>query len=225
MSNQLHADDGFSLIELVIAMLILGIGVVSIMAAIGTAVFSSGIHRNYASAETVTRDYAEAINTKANTASTYQICPSVSDLTPTFTIPKNTSGTDLYTVLIEAPPSKWAGDFSGAAQPVEYWIPNAKLPNGTSTSFPNGAFRPQGTKGTIATDPLADCWSYVQSSCKVADYGGSLANYKPPASCDPGLQRVWVHIKTNPALGGTKAADTIDQYSRILVRRFDASTP
>jgi prepilin-type N-terminal cleavage/methylation domain-containing protein len=195
MSQRFQSDGGFSLIELVIAMTILGIGSISVMAAIGTSVISSGVHRNYATAETVTRDYAEAINLKASTLSTYDVCPTAAQLTPTFTSPKNSANVALYTVAIEAPPSTWASD---STQAVQYWIPD-------STGFPNGTFQNRSA-----------CTSFSGNACS--------AESRVTASCDPGLQRVWVHVKTNPSLlgAGTKDVDSVDQYSRILVRRYDA---
>lgn len=213
MKQRHSADAGFSLIEILIAMVILGIGSVSIMAAIGTSVFSASAHRSYATAETVTRDFAEAINLKANSAVPYVLCPTATDLMPTaaqFTGPTNGSGQALYLFSIEAPPAPWNAESSAA---VQYWIPS---------TFPNGTF--QGYR---------DCWNmttplgWVQQQCKVADpldggYGTG-ANYKPVASCDPGLQRVWIHVKTNPVVANScaKLVDCVDQYSRILVRRND----
>src|SRR4051794_27726620 len=106
-------------------MTILSIGAVSIMAAIGTSVFSASAHRSYATAETVTRDFAEAVNAQANAMTPYKPCPTAADLTPTaaqFTSPTNASGQALYLVTIEAPPT-------GSPDAVQYWIPG---------TFPNG---------------------------------------------------------------------------------------
>jgi prepilin-type N-terminal cleavage/methylation domain-containing protein len=220
-----ESEDGFSLIELLVAMVILGVGVVSVMATIGTAIIGSSAHRNHASAETVTRDFSEAVVAKANTEGTYQICPSATDLTPSFTGPTNSSGTALYLVTIEAPPAaQWGSDFVGSSpQPVEYWIPGGALPDGSATAFPNGAYRPRGTS-TASTTSKNDCWAFVRSVCPTDLYGGS-SSYKPPASCDPGIQRVWIHVRTNPAVAGAKLVDSVDQYSRIVVRRYDAQSP
>jgi prepilin-type N-terminal cleavage/methylation domain-containing protein len=205
VKQSISSEDGFSLLEILIAMMILGIGAVSIMAAIGTSVFSATAHRSYASAETVTRDFAEAVSIRANSAVPYVPCPTVADLTPTaaqFTAPTNTSGQALYLVAVEAPPSPWTTDSTAA---VQYWIPG---------TFPNGSF-----------SSATACDAALKANCPVALYSGS-GSYKPTASCDPGLQRVWIHVKTNPVVANScaKLVDCVDQYSRILVRRYDAKT-
>lgn len=54
-------DRGESLIELLVAITIMGIAVVAIVGGIGTAVLMSDIHRKQATAGTAARDFGEAI--------------------------------------------------------------------------------------------------------------------------------------------------------------------
>ncbi len=54
-------DDGESLIELIVAVAILGVAVVAIVAGLGTSVLMSDVHRKQATAGVAVRDYAEAV--------------------------------------------------------------------------------------------------------------------------------------------------------------------
>ncbi len=51
-------DDGESLIELIVAVAILGVAVVAIVAGLGTSVLMSDVHRKQATAGVAVRDYA-----------------------------------------------------------------------------------------------------------------------------------------------------------------------
>jgi type II secretory pathway pseudopilin PulG len=56
------SDGGETLIELVVAVSIMGVALVAVMAGLGTSVVVSDIHRKQATAGAVLRNYAEAIN-------------------------------------------------------------------------------------------------------------------------------------------------------------------
>jgi prepilin-type N-terminal cleavage/methylation domain-containing protein len=56
-----EGEGGFSLIEVLIAVIIMGLGFVAILAAMGTAASSAGLHRTQAVAELEVRRYAELI--------------------------------------------------------------------------------------------------------------------------------------------------------------------
>jgi type II secretory pathway pseudopilin PulG len=55
-------ESGETLIELVVAVSIMGVALVAVMAGLGTSVLVSDIHRKQAIAGSVLRNYAEAIN-------------------------------------------------------------------------------------------------------------------------------------------------------------------
>jgi type II secretory pathway pseudopilin PulG len=78
-------DDGETLIELIIAMAIMGIAVVAIVGGIATSILMSDIHRKETTAGAYVRDYAEAVqgsyalcvgSTAPNYASTLAAQPS-----------------------------------------------------------------------------------------------------------------------------------------------------
>jgi len=56
-----HGDEGESLIEVVVAVAIMGIAVVAIVSGIATTILMADIHRKQATAGTLVRNYGEAI--------------------------------------------------------------------------------------------------------------------------------------------------------------------
>lgn len=68
-------DRGETLIELLVAVAIMGVALVAVMAGLGTSVLVSDIHRKQATAGAVLRNYAEAINS-AVTNGGYVACAS-----------------------------------------------------------------------------------------------------------------------------------------------------
>jgi prepilin-type N-terminal cleavage/methylation domain-containing protein len=98
--------DGFSLIELLIAIVVLGVGVVAVVSAMSTTIVVVDVHRSLSAGETITRNYVDAVKAKALAATTYTKCPLIADVTPTF----SASG---YVVTVTG---------------VEYWLPDANNP-------------------------------------------------------------------------------------------------
>lgn len=62
-------DAGFSLVELLVAIVILGTVVVALLVAVGTSITSSTQHRRQANLDVVARDYAEALRLVVNARS------------------------------------------------------------------------------------------------------------------------------------------------------------
>ncbi|MCA1840847.1 MAG: prepilin-type N-terminal cleavage/methylation domain-containing protein [Actinomycetota bacterium] len=69
-TRQPRSDLGLTLIEVLITVAIMGIAFVSILGAMGTSILASDIHRKRANAETVLRNYSEAIK-----GTSYVPCP------------------------------------------------------------------------------------------------------------------------------------------------------
>ncbi|TDW87055.1 MULTISPECIES: prepilin-type N-terminal cleavage/methylation domain-containing protein [Kribbella] len=68
-----RGEQGESLLEVLIAVAIMGIAVVAIMAGLVTSVLVSDVHRKQSTAGTAVRDYAEAIQSAVATGN-YQAC-------------------------------------------------------------------------------------------------------------------------------------------------------
>jgi type II secretory pathway pseudopilin PulG len=69
----MRRDRGESLVELIVAVAILGVAVVAIVAGLGTSVLMSDVHRKQATAGVAVRDYAEAVE-NAVVAGGYVTC-------------------------------------------------------------------------------------------------------------------------------------------------------
>jgi type II secretory pathway pseudopilin PulG len=80
-----RSDDGISLIEVLVAIALLGIAVVTIISGILTSIVTSDTHRNKATAETVLRGYAEAMRDYAQ--ANYSSCATSYPATLVFTPP------------------------------------------------------------------------------------------------------------------------------------------
>jgi len=85
-------DQGDTLIELIIAVVIMGIAVAAIIGGLGTSIFMSDVHRKQATAGAYVRNYAEAIET-AVAGGGYVPCATTSSYaTPAgFSVPSNYS--------------------------------------------------------------------------------------------------------------------------------------
>lgn len=84
----LAADDGLSLVELMVAVSILGIAFIAILGGMSTAVLVSDMHRKQATAGTVLREYAEAVE-----AAAYQECTAGSAPAYNFSAPEGFTAT------------------------------------------------------------------------------------------------------------------------------------
>jgi type II secretory pathway pseudopilin PulG len=81
MMRRVRRDDrGETLVELIVAVAILGTAVVAIVGAIGTAIHLSEVHRRQAQAGVYVRSFGEAIENKVNGSPTgYKACAAKSD--------------------------------------------------------------------------------------------------------------------------------------------------
>lgn len=65
MSSLLRDDRGETLIELMITILIISIGMVTLVGAVGSAIIASDVHRGLAEGDVIVRDFGEAIKQRA----------------------------------------------------------------------------------------------------------------------------------------------------------------
>lgn len=103
--RQPRDEDGMTLIEILIALIIMSVAVVTLVGALGSLLISTQHHRGLGSTDTVVRDWGEAVKERAIHDFTFAQCPQWTDLDPgaAFTMPV---------------------DFSQSGTPVvEYWIP------------------------------------------------------------------------------------------------------
>jgi type II secretory pathway pseudopilin PulG len=164
--SQLRDERGETLIELLITMVIMAVGMVAVVAALGATVLASDTHRSMAEGEVIVRDFGEAIKTKAIDASSYSKCPgfdSDADALDYDQLDPTPGSTAVPTAL--------AGDgWQAEITHVSWWIPD-------DDDFPNGAW----------SDDPEDCIDYFET------HGCPLPEDTFP-SCDAGLQRVTFHV-------------------------------
>jgi Tfp pilus assembly protein PilV len=133
--ERLSGERGETLIEVLLTILVMAIGLVAIVAAIGGSIIASDTHRGLAAGEVVTRDYGDAIKKKAIQLAAYTKCPTkvgLAPVTPPAPAPDFT------------PPTGW----TARVDTVEYWVPNA-------ATFPNGTWS--------APDDASACNAYYAS--------------------------------------------------------------
>lgn len=104
--NRLRAEEGVTLIELLVTIAILGTAFVTLVGGMTTAVIASDIHRKEATAGAAVRSYAEDVK-----AATYVSCATASSYAPA-------------AVSYSAPTS-----FTASVTGVAYWVPSPSDPN------------------------------------------------------------------------------------------------
>ena len=105
MSERLRGDDGTGLIELLFAIVLLGIGVVAILSAMATMVRTSALHRDQARATDALTIAAEGISA---TSVAYQSCAAV-NLTPYTTAKDNALAAAGVTSVVTIDVAYWNG--------------------------------------------------------------------------------------------------------------------
>jgi Tfp pilus assembly protein PilV len=113
---------GETLLELLMAISILGTGVVALVGGIGTSILMSDVHRKEATADTVVRSYAESIESAValpGAQSAYADCAGVDTYAtpPGFTVPSG------YTATVTA---------------VQFWTGTAFAPAGALCTVDSG---------------------------------------------------------------------------------------
>src|SRR3954454_9746930 len=103
-------DSGETLIELVVAVAILGVAAVAILGGLLVSIQSSVIHRNDATGGAYVRSFAEAIQNSVDSTGGYKPCGSAASAYAGVTVPSLPTG---YTTAVTAVQS-WNGSTWGA---------------------------------------------------------------------------------------------------------------
>jgi prepilin-type N-terminal cleavage/methylation domain-containing protein len=121
-----NEESGFTLIEVLVALSILGIAIVALLAGMATAVQASDHHRKQANAETVLVRAVENLKSQD-----YQYCPTAPSASPySFTTTFSADGIAAPTIdKVEV----WDG-----ANFHDWWAHSAYSPSGCGTTFDDG---------------------------------------------------------------------------------------
>lgn len=130
-------DEGTTLLELLIAIAILGVAVVALVGGMFTAVLTTDVHRKLTKGETLSRDYAEAAKGYLGSSAHWARCPAapVAPATVGFTPPAGYSAASLtvqYWVPSPAPGSWTATCPSGTDDTVQLWTMEVDSVDGRS---------------------------------------------------------------------------------------------
>jgi prepilin-type N-terminal cleavage/methylation domain-containing protein len=97
---RLAGDPGFTLVELLVTVVILGIAFTVFVGGMGTSILASDYHRRQASTETVLRDFAETLKSRNTTyvtcATTYSAPSTPPGYTASVTAVAYWNGTNAY---------------------------------------------------------------------------------------------------------------------------------
>lgn len=187
-------DSGETLVEILVTIVVIAIGLVAVVAELGSTIVASDAQSSMAGTEVVIRDYADVVKAKAATpvaVASYVRCPDATVFKP--------SAAEF------TPPNGWRVDITK----VEYWIPG--------NNFPDGSFTNPGPDPTLAGTPAGggytqtDCVNYMKTLPCVGA-GGSITNCDP--RFDPGYWRLTLRAYNARTDYGQE-----DFKSTILVRR------
>ncbi len=96
---RLHKDQGETLVETILTVVIIGVAVTALVAALATTASAGAAHRNNVVADTVMRNYAEATKAAARTCVTGQTYAVVFQPPTGYTVSVAPTGTACPTVL------------------------------------------------------------------------------------------------------------------------------
>lgn len=232
-------DDGFTLIESVIAMLIMSIAVVTIVGALATLIQLVGSHRGQAVAETGARSFAQAVQAQAqfsttldgDVAATASVLPlDDASLFPpagedTFaTIGREVVRVELVTrgadpsIRVERDVN---GDAASGAADGTAVVPFTRCAPSASLTPPGGSY--EVANGATPTVNGVEYWSRAASSfvgrnaclTEFADRCELDSEDLVLPECATGLMRVTLGVTTT----GDTRLDGVDTTTTVLVRR------
>src|SRR5262245_23909893 len=129
--NVIRDERGETLVELLVTILVIAIGFVAVVGAMGSSIIFSDANQSHAQSEVVIRDFSEEL--KNNAASISDHCPAETDLEIPSYVP---------------PISGW----TASVTKVEYWIPAAGFTDGEFVEGTAGQTECQAQLDACATD-------------------------------------------------------------------------
>lgn len=152
MSQAGRDDRGFTLVEMMMAVFIMGIAIVAVVGALASAVTASEHHRGAGAVDTVVRAYGEAVKKHAqSTTVAAKQCPTQSDLQPT------TGVGGEFTVSSSTFKVSWG------SPSVQYWIPSSADPRAGSWGTAAQCANYYATECDTDTSPSCAPWAVLVS--------------------------------------------------------------
>lgn len=156
--RKLRADQGDTLIEILVTIVIVGIAVVAVVGGVATLIFTTSLHRQQSSEQTLLRSYADAV--EAN--QTWTACSATS--TGTYN-PGVAAGSIGWTV-----PSTYAG-YTAQATAVRYWNGTAFTttpcgPDSSDTGLRQISLKVSSSRAAETMDVNIRCLGTRGSSCQ-----------------------------------------------------------
>jgi prepilin-type N-terminal cleavage/methylation domain-containing protein len=108
---RLESEQGFSLVEVLVTIVIVTVTFVAILGGMMVSMTTSDLHRKQATADALVRDAAEALK---NTSVSYVPCATSSTSSYVSALPTSPSG---YSVTLSAPIMVWDGTLTASGEP------------------------------------------------------------------------------------------------------------
>ncbi|MFL6238895.1 MAG: prepilin-type N-terminal cleavage/methylation domain-containing protein [Actinomycetes bacterium] len=232
-----HTDDGFTLIELLIAMTVMTIAVVVLVSAMSTVVVASSQHRGHSIEESLARNYAEAVQQKADFRT--PLAAAVTGTDPALTVADSAGfqATAPFYVVVDQETMQ-VTKVSGNSLTVTRNV------GGTQSAHPQGASVVPLQRCPVASGATVDGNLTPSAFDQPAEASAAIAavEYWDPATqsftsdrnictshfdlicpsdirpeCDVGLERVQIHIAVEPDASARYKGVATD--TQVIVRR------
>jgi prepilin-type N-terminal cleavage/methylation domain-containing protein len=237
-----RSDDGFTLVELLIAITIMGVAVIVLVVAMSTVVTATSQHRGHAIEETLARNYGEAIQQKADFRTKLTSAVSASATSISVQDAKGFQLGATFYVVIEQETMKVTAVPTATTLIVTRGVGGTAAAHASSTAATalmrcptastagiNGYLAPDANHFTPPNEATASIASVEFWNPTTLQFGSQTActthfdticpaDIRP--ECDVGLVRVTVHVTIN-ALYRDRLRDPITD-TQILVRRGSA---
>lgn len=233
-------DDGFTLIEMIMAMIVMTVAVVALVAAMSGLISFTQHDKGHAAVESTVQNFGQAVEARVSFHTKLQ--SAISDTATSMTV---TDGSELPTanfyVSVDRETvhvtsrsgnlltglGRHVGDPTSAVAhlanaPV---LPEFRCPGAADLTPPSYNQFSSAVNATISrvdywnpeTNSFMNqsaCGTYYDSVCTyVATNGQSLPDIRP--ECDPGIERLTIHVTTT----GDGRLKGVDTFGQVIVRR------